>query len=101
MIDTDVRTRSTSLSDSHQFGRRKLAMSLLGGAGESRTIPVGKTRQNENTQLHPSLTKSHPALVHYNGIARSYWKQQLFQMLLKRASSLRSLNIQTTHPKSL
>ena len=30
-----------------QFGLRKLAMSLLGGAGESRTIPVHKTRHNE------------------------------------------------------
>ena len=30
-----------------RFGRRKLAMSVLGGAGESRTFPVGKTRQNE------------------------------------------------------
>lgn len=30
-----------------RFDPRKLAMSLLGGAGESRTIPVGKTRQNE------------------------------------------------------
>ena len=29
------------------FDPRKLAMSLLGGAGESRTIPVGKIRQNE------------------------------------------------------
>ena len=30
-----------------RFGPRKLAMSLLGGAGESRTITVGKTRQNK------------------------------------------------------
>ena len=30
-----------------RFGPRKLAMSLLGGAGESRTIPRSKTRQNE------------------------------------------------------
>ena len=30
-----------------QFSHRKLAMSLLGGADEIRTIPVGKTRQNE------------------------------------------------------
>lgn len=30
-----------------QFEPRKLAMSLLAGAGEIRTIPVGKTRQYE------------------------------------------------------
>ncbi|MGC6446151.1 MAG: hypothetical protein ACON5D_01300 [Rubripirellula sp.] len=30
-----------------RFSPRKLAMSLLGGAGESRTITVGKTRHNE------------------------------------------------------
>ena len=33
------------------FGRRKLAMSLLGGAGESRTIPLCKIRQNDSETL--------------------------------------------------
>ena len=41
------------------FGRRKLAMSLLGGAGESRTIPLGVIHSVSSATYQHSLLACH------------------------------------------
>ena len=56
MIETDVRTRSTSLPQTLvQFDPRKLAMSLLGGAGKIRT----HVRDGVDSERNPSVSVEH------------------------------------------